>query len=183
MPRIHSLLLLFAFLLAALNAQAEEQPADLILTGGKIVTVDKDFTIAEAIAVRGERIVQVGAAKEVARLQGEATTVVDLDGKMVIPGLIDSHVHPNGAAMHEFDHEIPDMQTIQDVLDYIAGLTKSRDEDQWIWVSQVFITRLREQRFPTREELDRVAPNHPVVFRTGPDAALNSNALKLLGIY
>ena len=86
-----------------------------------------------------------------------ATKVVDLKGKTVIPGLIDSHVHANGAAMHEFDHEIPDMETIDDVLKYIKSMTKVRDEDQWIWVSQVFITRLKEQRFPTRAELDGVA--------------------------
>mgnify|MGYP002623708831 CR=1 FL=1 len=167
---------------ATAHAQDENAPADLILTGGRIVTVDAGFTIAEAIAVRGERIVKIGTVDEIAKLQGDDTTVVQLEGKMVIPGLIDSHVHPNGAAMHEFDHDIPDMQTIDDVLKYIEGLTKTRDEDQWIWVSQVFITRLREQRFPTRSELDKVAPNHPVVFRTGPDAALNSKALKLSGI-
>jgi predicted amidohydrolase YtcJ len=91
-------------------------------------------------------------------------------------------VHPGGAAMHEFDHDIPDMQTIDDVLAYIGSQTKKRTEDQWIWVSQIFITRLREQRFPTRDELDRVAPHHAVVFQTGPDAALNSKALKLSGI-
>jgi len=158
------------------------EPADLILTGGAIVTVDDQFSVAEAIAVRGDRIVQVGTAEEIAKLQSEETDVVELDGKMVVPGLIDSHVHPNGAAMHEFDHKIPNMETIQDVLDYIHARTKVRAEDEWIWVSQVFITRLREQRFPTRSELDSVAPDHPVVFRTGPDAALNSKALKLSGI-
>ena len=173
---------LAAILLCIVLPLFAEEPADLILTGGRVVTVDERFNIAEAIAVRGERIVSVGMVEEIAKLKGEGTMVVELDGKTVIPGLIDSHVHPNGAAMHEFDHEIPDMETIQDVLDYIRGLTKVREEDQWIWVSQVFITRLREQRFPTRDELDSVAPNHPVVFRTGPDAALNSKALALSGI-
>ena len=171
-----------SFSLAIATFTNAEEPADLILTGGRILTVDADFTIAEAIAVRGRRIVKVGMAEEIAKLKGTETAVVELAGKMVVPGLIDSHVHPNGAAMHEFDHEIPDMESIGDVLDYIKGLTKSRDEEEWIWVSQVFITRLREQRFPTRDELDKVAPNHPVVFRTGPDAALNSKALKLSGI-
>ena len=103
-------------LIDAHRAQSEEQSADLILTGGKIVKVDAEFSIAEAIAIRGERIVKVGTAKEVAKLKGDATEVIDLGGKMVVPGLIDSHVHPNGAAMHEFDHEIPDMQTIDNLL-------------------------------------------------------------------
>jgi hypothetical protein len=84
--------------------------------------------------------------------------------------------------MHEFDHAVPDMESIQDVLDYIQSRTKVVERGQWIWVNQVFITRLQEQRYPTKEELDRVAPHHPVVFSTGPDASVNSLALELSGI-
>ncbi len=98
------------------------------------------------------------------------------------PGLIDSHVHPSDASMIEFDHAIPEMETIQDVLDYIKGRAAVLKEGEWIHVRQVFITRLREQRYPTRDELDRVAPKHPVMFATGPDASLNSLALKLSGM-
>jgi hypothetical protein len=68
------------------------------------------------------------------------------------------------------------------VLDYIRSRTQALQEGAWIVVQQVFITRLREQRYPTRAELDQVAPRHPVMFRTGPDASLNSLALKLSGI-
>jgi predicted amidohydrolase YtcJ len=81
--------------------------------------------------------------------------------------------------MTEFDHPIPDMETIQDVLDYVKGRAKVLAPGEWIVVSQVFITRLREQRYPTRQELDAAAPKHPVVYATGPDASLNSLALKL----
>jgi predicted amidohydrolase YtcJ len=81
--------------------------------------------------------------------------------------------------MMEFDHPIPVMESIQDVLDYIKGRAKVLPEGAWITVHQVFITRLREQRYPTREELDAAAPKHPVMFQTGPDASLNSLALKL----
>ena len=84
--------------------------------------------------------------------------------------------------MIEFDHAIPEMETIQDVLDYIRGRAAVLKEGEWIQVRQVFITRLREQRYPTRDELDRVAPKHPVIFATGPDASLNSLALKLSGM-
>src|SRR6185503_19321305 len=107
---------------------------------------------------------------------------VDLGHKPVLPGLIDSHVHPSDASMMEFDHAIPEMENIQDVLDYIRGRAAVSKEGEWIQVRQVFITRLREQRYPTREELDRVAPKHPVIFATGPDASLNSLALKLSGM-
>ena len=74
-------------------------------------------------------------------------------------------------------------KAIQEVLDYFQGRTKVLKEGQWIVLQQVFITRLREQRYPTRAELDRVAPHHPAVFRTGPDASVNSLALELSGIH
>jgi predicted amidohydrolase YtcJ len=152
---------------------------DLILHNGKIVTVDKDFSIRQALAVKGERIVAVGSDDEVRKLAGPKTAVVDLHGKMVLPGLIDSHVHANGAAMTDFDHTLPDFQTIGDVLNYIRERAKVVPEGQWITLRQVFITRLKEQRYPTKAELDEAAPKHPVLYSTGPDASINSMALKL----
>src|SRR5262245_8399124 len=158
------------------------QSPDLILHRGKIVTVDAKFSIAEAVAIRDGRIVRVGSNRDILGLKTGSTRVVDLGGKAVLPGLMDSHVHPFDASMIEFDHPIPEMETIQDVLDYVRSRAAVLKEGEWIQVRQVFITRLREQRYPTRDELDRVAPKHPVVFSTGPDASLNSLALKLSGI-
>ena len=158
------------------------QPPDLILHHGKVVTVDGKFSIAEAVAVRGERIVAVGKNTDILAAKGEQTKVVDLAGKMVLPGLMDSHVHPTSAALHEFDHPIPEMETMDDVLTYIQGRAKVVPEGDWILIRQVFITRLREQRYPTKEELDKAAPNHPVMFSTGPDGMLNTLGLKLSAI-
>ncbi len=154
---------------------------DLILRGGKIVTVDARFSTHQAMAVEGQRIQQLGNDGEILKLKGPRTEVIDLRGRMVLPGLIDSHVHPE-AAMTEFDHPIPEMETIQDVLDYIKSRADTLGPGKWIEVRQVFITRLREQRYPTRAELDRVAPANPVSFSTGPDASLNTLALKLSGL-
>lgn len=155
---------------------------DLILHNGKIVAVDEGFTIHEAMAVSGERITGVGKSEEVLKLKGADTKIIDLQKKTVLPGLIDSHTHPLGAALIEFDHELPTMETIDDVLDYIRGRAKVVAEGEWIVLQQVFITRLREQRYPSRDELDKAAPKHPVAFRTGPDASLNSLALQKLKI-
>ncbi len=166
----------------ALAARVQAEEADLILHNGKIVTVDKDFSVRQALAVRGGQIVAVGSDAEILKLAGEKTKQIDLKGKTVLPGLMDSHVHPSGASMTEFDHPVPDMESMQDVLDYIGSRAKALDEGAWIVVRQVFITRLREQRYPTRAELDEAAPKHPVVFSTGPDASVNSLALKLSGI-
>ena len=166
----------------AVTASTTAQPPDLILHGGKIVTVDDKFSLAEAIAIRGERIVVVGKNDEVLKTKGEKTQVIDLAGKMVIPGLMDSHVHPTGAALHEFDHPIPEMETIEDVLKYIRARAAVVPEGDWILLRQVFITRLKEQRYPTKDELDQAAPKHPVMFSTGPDGMLSSLGLQVSGI-
>ena len=164
------------------GAAAGADEADLILHHGKVVTVDRDFSIRQALAVKGDRLLRVGTDEEVLKTRGPRTAVIDLGGKMVLPGLIDSHTHPTGACMTEFDHPIPEMETIRDVLDYVRSRAEALGAGKWVVVRQVFITRLKEQRYPTREELDRAAPENPVLFSTGPDASLNSLALKLSGI-
>jgi hypothetical protein len=148
--------------------RARAQEADLILHNGKVVTVDRDFSIRQALAVRDGRLARIGSDVEVLVLRGPKTKVVDLGGKTVLPGLIDSHTHPTGACMTEFDHPIAEMGTIQDVLDYIRTRAEVLGPGRWVVLRQVFITRLKEQRYPTRAELDRVAPNNPVLFATGP---------------
>jgi predicted amidohydrolase YtcJ len=172
--------LLLGFLLTAVVASAAEPT--LILHNGKIVTVDKAFAIHQAMAVEGNRIALTGRDTDVLKLKGARTELLDLNGRMVLPGLMDSHTHPTGASMTEFDHPIPAMESITDVLDYFRARAKVVKEGEWLVLQQVFITRLREQRYPTRAELDAAAPNHPAVFRTGPDASFNTLALKLSSI-
>jgi len=172
--------IIFLFLFYAANLIAAD--AELILHNGQIVSVDRAFTIHSALAISGGRVQLVGTDADVLALKGPATEVIDLKGRTVLPGLIDSHTHPPAASLTEFDHPIPEMETIQDVLVYLAGRAKALPAGSWIVLQQVFITRLKEQRYPTRAELDRVAPEHPIMYRTGPDAALNSLAMKLSGI-
>ncbi len=173
---------LAAFSLTGLASAGAPEPADLILHNGKIVTVDDRFSVRQALAVRDGRILEVGSSRGVLRLRGPATRVVDLKGRTVLPGLIDSHTHPMGACMTEFDHPIPPMETIADVLAYFKRRAEELEDGEWIQLRQVFITRLKEQRYPTRQELDQVAPRNPAIFSTGPDASLNTLALKLSGI-
>lgn len=158
------------------------QPPDLIVHHGKIATVDTRFSIAEAMAIRGERIIAVGTDDDLVKLAGPQTRMIDLQGRTVIPGLCDSHVHATGASLYEYDHPIPEMDTVADVLKYIGSRAEALKDGEWIVVRQVFITRLRDQRYPTRKELDTVAPKNPVMFSTGPDCVCNSLALELSGI-
>ena len=170
--------LIYAFIALSVTpgSQSQAPPSD-IFHHGKILTVDPQFRVVEAMAIRDGRILATGTNADIVKLAGSGTQQVDLGGKTVLPGLIDSHVHAPAASMYEFAQPVPDMETIDDVLAYFRGRVEKSAPGQWITLSQVFITRLREQRYPTRDELDRVAPKNPVAFRTGPDASLNSMAL------
>jgi hypothetical protein len=183
MRQVHVVLVKMVMsLLLTLPSIARAAGPDLIVFDGKVVTVDSGFSIHQAMAVESNRIVAVGRNEDIVKLKTDKTEMLALGGKMVLPGLFDSHVHPVGAAMIEFDHPIPDMETVQDVLNYFRSRADVLEDGQWIVLQQVFITRLREQRYPTKVELDQAAPKNPAVFRTGPDASVNTLALKLSGI-
>ena len=147
----------------------------MILHRGKIVTVDREFSVREAIAVRGGRIARVGSNEEVLQLRGPWTEVVDLGGKMVL-GLMDSYTHPSGAAMTEFDHRAGDGVDCRRAA--ARADAAALPDGAWIQVRQVFITRLREQRYPDPRRAGPEPPPNPVVFSTGPDASVNSLALR-----
>ena len=176
----HLIHLLLALVVAA--GWQQEPPPSHIFHSGKIVTVDPRFRTVEAMAIRDGRVVAVGTTADIVRLAGAGTEQIHLGGKTVLPGLIDSHVHAPSASMYEFEQRVPDMESVEDVLAYFRTRAGTTEPGRWITLSQVFITRLREQRYPTRAELDRAAPRHPVAFRTGPDASLNSMALSMSGI-
>lgn len=178
----HTLLLVaIALLSACVNLNAP----DLIFINGKIVTVDEEFSIVESLAVDDGRIAMLGRNRDVMRIRDRGTTVVDLQGKMVLPGLIDSHMHPISASVSEADHSVPNISTIDELLNYVAARAVAMPPTEWIWVTDVFSTRLKELRLPTREELDAVAPHHAVVFMSFPSSplsVLNTTAMGLLGI-
>lgn len=176
--------LLACITFAVLPAYAQ-QP-DVILTNGKIVTVDDQFTIAQALAIRGERVLATGSDKAMKKLAGPATKVIDLKGRTVIPGLIDNHVHMMRAS--EFwDREIrlDGVATHRQALELIAKKASASKPGEWVlilggWSEEQFSD---EKRGFTKEELDRISPNNPVVaqliyFRI----YTNSVGLKALGI-
>ena len=169
---------LILFLIAtALFAQP-----DLILHNAKVVTVDANFSIQQAVAVEAGRIRAVGTNAEVLKLRGAKTRLIDLQGKTVLPGLIDSHVHALGAGLSEYRGEIPPLDSFAAVQAYIRTQAAKTPKGEWILVPRTFPTRLKEMSMPTREVLDAASPDHPVVFDASYLWVVNTSGLKKSGI-
>jgi hypothetical protein len=170
------------FLCLLLLPSAVLAEADLIIHHAKVVTVDAKSSIAEAVAIQDGKIVAVGEDAEVFKLKGPKTRVIDADGKMVLPGLMDSHSHPVGAALSEWKAPLPDPRSLKEVFAYIRKQAETTPEGNWIVLRYAFPTRLDDARFPTKAELDEAAPRHPVLYHAGPAGIVNSLALKVSGI-
>lgn len=167
---------------AAVVLHTQTPAADLVLLNGKVVTLDAQSRIVEALAVRDGAFVAVGGNDEIRSHIGERTRVVDAGGRMVIPGLIDSHVHALGVAAEEARQPFEDLRSIAEMQAWIRRRAAELPAGAWIWSPRVFPTRVRERRFPTREELDAAAPNHPVVIDGAYALMVNTAALEAAGI-
>jgi predicted amidohydrolase YtcJ len=163
---------------------AAQESADLVLSNGKVVTVDDRFSIAQAVAIKGSRIVAVGSTAEIDRLKGPQTNVIDLAGRTVIPGLIDNHAHWIRAAEHDevrFDGVISRARALK----LLAERVGRTPPGEWIavlggWSEEQFNDS--QQRF-TRAELDAIAPNNPVALQSVYNhTVLNTAGLKAAGI-
>jgi predicted amidohydrolase YtcJ len=165
-----------------MNSQQATIAADLLIHHAKVVTADPQFRTFEAIAIKDGRIVALGEDEAVFKTAGPKTRVIDADGRTVLPGLYDSHVHPLSAATSELHGPLPTLNSLADVFTYIRKKATTTPEGEWIVVRYAFPTRLDEARFPTRAELDRAAPKHPVLYHAGPAGIVNSLGLKLSGV-
>ncbi|MGH9722699.1 MAG: amidohydrolase [Bryobacteraceae bacterium] len=164
-----------------LCAAAAWADADLILHNGRIVTVDAAFSVRRAVAVERGKIAAAGTDAEVMKQRGPATQVIDLEGRTVLPGLVDSHVHALGAGLSEFREALPPLDSFAAVQAFIRARAQKTPKGQWIVVPRTFPTRLREMKMPTREVLD-VATDHPVMFDASYTVVVNTAALKMNGI-
>jgi predicted amidohydrolase YtcJ len=164
----------------ALRGQAVAQP-DAIYYNAKVVTVDDNFSYAQAVAITGDKFTTVGANDAVRKLAGPATKQIDLKGLTVTPGLTDNHLHTAGGGPGV---DLSRVRTLGDVLQAIAArVRQSKPEDVVTTNSDWHEAQLKEQRLPLRRDLDRVAPNVAVVVvRGGHEYILNSAALTKWGI-
>jgi len=160
----------------------------MVLLNGKVVTLDNSETIAEAVAAKFGRILAVGPTRKIESLVGPDTGIVDLGGRTVIPGLIDSHCHPTGAALHralavDVSYE-SGVESLADVLTRISEQAKRRPKGEWINAVNEDESKLVEKRHPSKWDLDKVAPDHPVMVTTvgGHFSIVNSKAFKMAGV-
>ncbi|MDO4977983.1 MAG: amidohydrolase [Eubacteriales bacterium] len=161
-----------------------KQTADLVLYNGIIYTVDKDKSIVEAVAVKGETILATGSTDYILSLANDDTKKVDLQGNFMIPGLNDSHAHPFFLAMDIDNVDLISAKNIAEIQKLIRQRSQTIPEGNWV-VSRMawHETQLEENRFPTREELDQACPNHPVCLQRGGHVKVcNSMALEMAGI-
>lgn len=153
--------------------------AGTLYLNGRIVTLDARERIVEAMAVEDGRIVAVGSNDEIRALGGE---VVDLGGQMVTPGFIETHCHSIGASRAELAGGYQELYSISDVQEWVRKQAKKAAPGAWIEVPRNEITRLKERRHPTPEELDAATVEHPVLFVSVTKSVLNSAGWKALGV-
>jgi predicted amidohydrolase YtcJ len=155
-------------------ARPAVRSADLILSNAKVITVDRDFTIAQAIAIAGDRILAVGRNDTMAAHTAPETRVVDLKGRTVTPGLIDGHAHMDREGLKSVYPALGPVRSIRDIQGRIAELARATPRGEWIVTMPIgdppyyfdVPDILAEKRWPTRQELDAAAPNNPVFIRS-----------------
>jgi predicted amidohydrolase YtcJ len=169
---------------AAVHAQ--QPPPDLVLSNGKIITVDERFSIAQAVAIKGDRIVAVGTNQEITRLAGPGTRRIDLRGRAVTPGLIDNHMHLlRAGTTWQYEVRLDGVETRKHALDLVRARAAATAQGEWIYTLGGWaIEQFADDKKPfTREELDQAAPNNPVFLQASyREAFLNSRALQQLGV-
>ncbi len=156
--------------------------ADAIYYNGRIITVDGEFSIARAVAVKDDRFLAVGGNDQVLKLAGPETEKVDLGGKSVIPGLIEAHAHPESASLSEREDAFPNPRTMKQLLDWIRLQAEAKPAGEWIIHPKMFATRLLELRSPTLQELDSAAPENPVFLNGSYGGSINTAAMRASGI-
>jgi len=170
-------------ILFLVRAAAAQMPADSILTGGKIITMNAADAVVEAVAIRGGKIAAAGTTASVLKLAGKTTRVIDLHGRTATPGLIDSHLH-FASVGPVYSINLSAVHGMQDVLDRVREHVAKAKPGEWILGQGWDEGKLAERRYIYAADLDAVAPNNPVwlIHTTGHYGVANSLALKMAHI-
>jgi predicted amidohydrolase YtcJ len=158
--------------------------ADLVLMDGNVLTMGSSQPSAEAVAVKKDRVVQVGANEEIRRWIGDDTKVIDLQGRTVVPGLTDSHIHVGDFGKFLMWIDLKDADSVEEMQGRIRERAQKISEERWIIGSGWDQTRFAEKRYPNRRNLDEASPDNPVILyhQCGRVCVVNSKALELAGV-
>jgi predicted amidohydrolase YtcJ len=168
----------------------KESPADLILMNGRIVTVDKNIPEADALAVRGDRIAAVGSYKKIKAYNGEATQVIDLQGKLAIPGFIDSHGHFTGIGEAKMELNLAPAKKWSEIVALVGEAARKAKPGEWIlgqgWHQEKWdeTPQPNIDGLPYHYELSKVSRNNPVLLThaSGHSCLANAKAMELAGV-
>ncbi|HEV7798462.1 MAG TPA: amidohydrolase [Pyrinomonadaceae bacterium] len=179
-----------SFLVALLSpfmlspATIKPTPADLVFKNGNIYTVNERQPQAEAVAVKGDRIIFVGSNQDVQKYVGKSTRVIDLGGRTMVPGMTDAHHHLSGVGFRELTLNLEGLRSLQEFLAKVKERVDQKHPGEWVtgrgWIETFWSPAV----FPTRWDLDKIAPNNPVFLdrADGHGAVANSAALKIAGV-
>lgn len=187
-PLMMCLVLTSLALLAIFPAAYAQQPdlnaPTLVLVNGKILTMDGQSRTAEAIAIRAGTFLAVGNSATIQSMAGNGTRTIDLAGKTVVPGLIDTHAHFKAAGLADYVVNMSRAKTVPEALEAIKQFAAKKKPGEWIIGSAWHPpSQLVEKRYLTRQEIDSVAPNNPVYLRTvGHFSMANTLALSKAGV-
>ena len=158
----------------------------VVFLGGRVVTADRARPSAEAVGVRGDRIVAVGGAAEVRAAMGSDGTEIDLAGRTLLPGFIDAHNHflSTAESFSAIDARDPSVHSTADLMALVEAAAERTEPGRWVRGFGMDFTRFEDGRSPTRWDLDKVTSDHPVVILhvSGHYALVNSRALEARGI-
>ena len=171
--------------MGAKGALPEELFADLVLLNGKFITMDSDDSIVEAVACKDNKFLLVGSNEEVKAAIGEYTEVIDMEGKTVTPGFVDTHVHFSSGARNVRRVDLRYVRTIGALIEELRKKAETFPPGRWIQGYGYNESKLAEKRFPNRYDLDKASTEHPIsVTRQGGHDGIrvNSLALELAGI-
>ena len=177
-------LVISAALLSLVPVGAKVESADLVFKNGNIYTVNERRPRAQAIAIKGSKIIFVGSNAGARKYEGRSTRVVDLRGKTVVPGMTDSHYHLIGVGQREMTLNLEGTTSLEDFLSKVKARVDRMKPGEWITGRGWIETFWKPPVFPTRQDLDKVSPNNPVFLdrADGHGAVVNSAALKIAGV-
>src|SRR5437588_5476030 len=160
------------------------ESADVVFVNGNVYTVNEKQPRAEAIAVKGDRIVFVGSNANAKQFQGRGTRVIDLHGETVVPGMTDAHYHFIGVGQREMNLNLEGITNLEDFLAKVKERVDRTKPEEWVTGRGWIETFWKPPVFPTRWDLDKISPNNPVFLTRadGHGAVANSAALKIGGV-